>query len=310
MTCKNRYNSYGAAARGPREAVAGHPQAAVAGRLPKAVAGHPQEAVAGRLPKAVAKHLPKAAAAAVFTAILAFTPQATLAQTYMPFRFSLGVDSAESPADVSVSIQILIILTILTLAPSILIMTTSFVRTVIVLSFVRNAIGTQQMPPNQVIVSLALFLTFFTMLPVFTKLNDNALQPYIREEIQIEQAASNASDTIKDFMLKQFGEKDQKALELFVGIAKIPTPVRPQDLPLTVVIPAFLINELTKAFQIGFFIYIPFLVIDMVVASTLMSMGMMMLPPVMISLPFKILLFISVNGWSLVTETIIKSFNT
>ena len=221
----------------------------------------------------------------------------------------MGVENAEAPGDIAVSVQILILLTVLALAPSILIMTTSFVRTVIVLSFVRNAIGTQQMPPNQVIVSLALFLTFFTMLPVFTQLNDASLQPYIREEISLEQAAEGASGTIKDFMLKQFGEKDQKSLELFVGIAKIPAPVRPQELPLTVVIPAFLINELTKAFQIGFFIYIPFLVIDMVVASTLMSMGMMMLPPVMISLPFKILLFISVDGWTLVAETILKSFN-
>jgi len=228
--------------------------------------------------------------------------------TSLPFKLSVGLDGAQSPDDVAISVQILILLTILTLAPSILIMTTSFVRTVIVLSFVRNAVGTQQMPPNQVIVSLALFLTFFTMLPVFNQMNDAAIQPYMREEITIGQAADGASEAIKEFMLKQFGEKDQKPLELFVGIAKIPTPVKPQELPLTVVIPAFLINELTKAFQIGFFIYIPFLVIDMVVSSTLMSMGMMMLPPVMISLPFKVLLFISIDGWSLVAETIVKSF--
>ena len=238
-----------------------------------------------------------------------FAPQAVLAQTVFPFRFSVGVENAESPGDIALTIQILILLTVLTLAPSIVIMTTSFVRTVIVLSFVRNAIGTQQMPPNQVIVSLALFLTFFTMLPIVTHINDNALQPYIREEISLEQAGGEASDSIKGFMLRQFSERDQKSLELFVGIANIPTPVRPQELPLTVVIPAFLINELTKAFQIGFFIYIPFLIIDMVVASTSMSMGIMMLPPVMISLPFKVLLFISINGWSLVAETILKSFN-
>ncbi|MDR3120566.1 MAG: flagellar type III secretion system pore protein FliP [Clostridiales bacterium] len=235
----------------------------------------------------------------------AFSAQA---QTFVPFRFSFGAESAQTTDDVAVTIQILLILTVLSLAPSILIMMTSFVRTIIVLSFVRNAIGTQQMPPNQVIVSLALFLTFFTMLPVFTQLNDEAIQPYIREEVTLEQAATSASDTMKGFMLKQFGENDQKSLELFVGLAKLPTPLRAQDLPMTVVIPAFLINELTKAFQIGFFIYIPFLVIDMVVASTLMSMGMMMLPPVMISLPFKVLLFISIDGWSLVAETIVKSF--
>ena len=259
-------------------------------------------------PLKIYKTLQKTAAASVFALILLLSAQSALAQTYFPFSFNIGVDSAQTTDDVAVSVQILLILTVLTLAPSILIMTTSFVRTVIVLSFVRNAIGTQQMPPNQVIISLALFLTFFTMLPVFTQINDVSVQPYIREEITIEQAAVGASDSIKDFMLRQFGEKDQKSLELFVGMAKIPTPVRPQELPLTVVIPAFLINELTKAFQIGFFIYIPFLVIDMVVASTLMSMGMMMLPPVMISLPFKVLLFISINGWSLVAETIIKSF--
>jgi len=255
------------------------------------------------------KLFPKIAAFSAFASIFIFSGHISLAQTVTPFRFSLGLENAQTTEEVALSIQILILLTVLTLAPSILIMTTSFVRTVIVLSFVRNAVGTQQMPPNQVIVSLALFITFFTMLPVFNQLNDTAVQPFIKEEITIEQAGENASSTMKEFMLRQFGEKDQKSLELFVGIAKIPTPVRPLDLPLTVVIPAFLINELTKAFQIGFFIFIPFLIIDMVVASTLMSMGMMMLPPVMISLPFKVLLFISINGWSLVAETIIRSFN-
>ncbi|MDR1440667.1 MAG: flagellar type III secretion system pore protein FliP [Clostridiales bacterium] len=251
----------------------------------------------------------RAVSAAATAAVILAASAPARAQTFFPFRFSFGVENAESTGDVALTVQILIILTVLTLAPSILIMTTSFVRTVIVLSFVRNAMGTQQMPPTQVIVSLALFLTFFTMAPVLAELNDGALQPYIREEIGIEAAAESASGTVKGFMLRQFSEDDQKSLELFVGLAKIPTPVRPQDLPLTVVIPAFLVNELTKAFQIGFFIYIPFLVIDMVVASTLMSMGMMMLPPVMISLPFKILLFISVGGWNIVAETIVKSFN-
>jgi len=240
--------------------------------------------------------------------LISAAPQHILAQTYFPFRFSVGVENAESPGDIAVTVQILILLTILALAPSIIIMTTSFVRTVIVLSFCRNAIGTQQMPPNQVIISLALFLTFFTMTPVISKINDEAIQPYLREEIAIEQAANGASDAIKDFMLRQFGENDQKSLELFVGMANIPTPVKPMDLPLTVVIPAFLINELTKAFQIGFFIYIPFLVIDMVVASTLMSMGMMMLPPVMISLPLKIMLFVMVDGWDWTISNIVTSF--
>jgi flagellar biosynthetic protein FliP len=247
--------------------------------------------------------------AAAIAAVFFLSPASAGAQTFSPFRFSFGVESAESASDATLTIQILLILTVLTLAPSILIMMTSFVRTVIVLSFVRNALGTQQIPPTQVIVSLALFLTFFTMTPVFAELNDSAVQPYVREEIGMEAAAESAAGTVKTFMLKQFSESDQKPLELFVGLANIPTPVRPEELPMTVVIPAFLINELTKAFQIGFFIYIPFLVIDMVVASTLMSMGMMMLPPVMISLPFKILLFISVGGWNIVAETIVKSFN-
>jgi flagellar biosynthetic protein FliP len=221
----------------------------------------------------------------------------------------VGVEEAQSADDVALTVQILILLTILSLAPSILIMMTSFVRTIMVLSFVRNAVGTQQMPPGQVMIGLALFLTFFTMTPVFEEMNEKAVQPYIREEIALDGAVAEASGTLKSFMLRQFNEKDQDSLELFVGLAKIPTPVRPEDLPMTVVIPAFLVNELTKAFQLGFFIYIPFLVIDMVVASTLMSMGMMMLPPVMISLPFKILLFISVGGWNIVTEMVVKSFN-
>ncbi len=229
------------------------------------------------------------------------------AEPIFPFKFGFSVEPAQDPQDVSSSVQILLILTVLSLAPSILIMMTSFTRTIIVLSFLRNALGTQQMPPNQVMIGLALFLTLFIMAPVGKDINDNALQPFTRNEITQQEALDESAKIVKGFMLKQF-KNDEKDLALFVSLAGIQTPVDPEELPLTVVIPAFLLNELTIAFKIGFLIYIPFLIIDMVVASTLMSMGMLMLPPVMISLPFKILLFIMVGGWNLVTQTLIDSF--
>jgi len=199
----------------------------------------------------------------------------------------------------------LLILTILTLLPSILIMMTSFTRIVIIFSFLRNSMGTQQIPPNQVVIGLSLFLSFFIMSPVINDINNEALQPFTENRISIEQATENAEDIIKTFMLKNTRDKD---LALFAGIADVEAPEELTDLPLTVVTPAFMISELNTAFRMGFMLYIPFLVIDMVVASTLMAMGMMMLPPVMISMPFKILLFIMVDGWNLLTETIIKSF--
>jgi flagellar biosynthetic protein FliP len=228
------------------------------------------------------------------------------AEPVFPFKFGFDVEPAESPGEVATSIQILLILTVLSLAPSILIMMTSFSRIIIILSFLRNALGTQQMPPNQVLIGLALFLTLFIMAPVGKEINDTAFQPFTQGVITQQDATERTAQTIKNFMLKQF--KNEKDLALFVSLAGIETPVSPEELPLTVVIPAFLINELTVAFKIGFLIYIPFLVIDMVVSSTLMAMGMMMLPPVMISLPFKVLLFIMVGGWNLVTQTIVGSF--
>ena len=231
------------------------------------------------------------------------------AETTFPFKFGFNVEPAQTPQDVSTSIQILLILTVLSLAPSIVIMMTSFTRIIIVLSFLRNALGTQQMPPNQVLIGLALFLSLFIMTPVINDINTQAYQPFNNKEISQQQALDKSSQVIKGFMLKQFG-KNEKDLTFFVQLAKIKTPVDPKDLPLTVVIPAFIINELTIAFKIGFLIFIPFLIIDMVVSSTLMSMGMMMLPPVMISLPFKIMLFIMVDGWTLITQTLVKSFIT
>ncbi|HHV38640.1 MAG TPA: flagellar type III secretion system pore protein FliP [Tepidimicrobium sp.] len=203
------------------------------------------------------------------------------------------------------SLQLLFALTILTLAPSILIMMTSFTRIIIVLSFIRNALGLQQTPPNQVIIGLALFLTLFIMAPIGVQLNNEAIQPYLREEIDQEVALERAMDPIREFMFRQTRDKD---LSLFLNIKKMDNVSDLDDVPSHVLIPAFVISELKTAFQIGFVIYIPFIVIDMVVASTLMSMGMMMLPPVIISLPFKILLFVLVDGWNLIIKSVVLSF--
>ncbi|HHW30460.1 MAG TPA: flagellar type III secretion system pore protein FliP [Clostridiaceae bacterium] len=247
---------------------------------------------------------------AIFFLILIFfmyTATEVSAEPVLPFRIEFGNETSPGGSEVAVSIQILILLTILSLLPSIVIMLTSFTRTIIVLSFLRNAIGTQQMPPNQVLIGLALFITLFIMAPIGQEINKNALEPFNKGEIQQQEALDEATRIIKRFMLKQF--KNESDLELFVNLAGIETPIRdPESLPMTVVIPAFLISELTIAFKMGFLIYIPFLIIDMIVSSTLMSMGMMMLPPAMISLPFKILLFIMVGGWRLISETIITSF--
>jgi flagellar biosynthetic protein FliP len=185
-------------------------------------------------------------------------------------------------------------------------MTTCFTRIIIILSFLRNALGTQQMPPNQILIGLALFLTFFIMTPTFTKINEEAFTPFVSNQITREEAFERAKGPLKEFMIKQIRSEDD--LALFVKLAKIEAPSSAQELPLSIIIPAFILNELKVAFQIGFILYIPFIVIDMIVSSTLMSMGMMMLPPIMISLPFKILLFILVDGWSLVIQTIVTGF--
>ncbi|MFY4773898.1 flagellar type III secretion system pore protein FliP [Metabacillus sp. RGM 3146] len=210
-----------------------------------------------------------------------------------------------APQNVSTSVQLLLVLTVLSLAPSILILMTCFTRIVIVLSFVRTSLGTQQMPPNQVLMGLALFMTFFIMNPTFTEVNQKALTPLINEKISINEAYTNAEKPFKEFMSKHTRQKD---LELFLGYAKIDKPKSVDKIPLSALVPAYAISEIKTAFQIGFMIFIPFLVIDMVVASVLMSMGMMMLPPVMISLPFKILLFVMVDGWYLVVKSLLQSF--
>lgn len=224
----------------------------------------------------------------------------------LPFpSLNIGVGTATKPGEVATTIQIFLLLTVLTLAPSILIMTTSFTRIVVVLSFLRTAIGTQQAPSNQIVLALSLFITFFIMTPVWQQINSEAYQPYKAGTISQEQAFNRAVVPVRKFMLAQTREKD---LALFVSLSKQPRPRNADDIPTLTIIPAFMISELRTAFQIGFLIYIPFIVVDMVVASVLMSMGMMMLPPVMISLPFKILLFVLVDGWGLVIGSLVKSF--
>lgn len=213
--------------------------------------------------------------------------------------------SDADPANVSTSVKLLLLLTVLSLAPSILILMTSFTRIVIVLSFTRTALATNQTPPNQVIIGLALFLTFFIMAPTFQEVNEQALKPLFNNEISLEDAYTKASVPFKEFMAKHTRQQD---LELFLQYSKAERPGSIEEIPLTTLVPAFALSELKTAFQMGFMIFIPFIVIDMVVASVLMSMGMMMLPPVMISLPFKILLFVLVDGWYLVVKSLLQSF--
>ena len=218
----------------------------------------------------------------------------------------ISVFSDSDPTNVSTSIKLLLVLTVLSLAPSILILMTSFARIVIVLSFTRTALATNQMPPNQVIIGLALFLTFFIMAPTLKEVNEQALQPLFDEEIGLEEAYERAAIPFKEFMAKHTRQKD---LELFLEYNQAERPQSIEDIPLTTLVPAFALSEIKTAFQMGFMIFIPFLVIDMIVASVLMAMGMMMLPPVMISLPFKILLFVLVDGWYLVMKSLLQSFN-
>ena len=220
----------------------------------------------------------------------------------------IGVTLGDGTEPVGASaLSMLLLITVLSLAPAILVLMTSFTRIVIVLGFVRTSLGTQQMPPNQVLIGLALFMTLFIMAPTFSQLNETALKPYLAGEISQTVALEKASIPMKEFMYKHTREKD---LLLFLNYTKTEKPATYQDIPITVLVPAYAISELKTAFQMGFMIFIPFLVIDMVVASTLMAMGMMMLPPVMISLPFKILLFVLVDGWYLVVKSLLTSFST
>lgn len=218
---------------------------------------------------------------------------------------SMSFANSQKPQDLVSVLRIVMMLTVLSLAPAILIMMTSFTRIVVVLSFIRQALGTQQMPPNQLIVGLSLFLSFFVMSPTWKAISTNAVEPYLNEKINQTTAMERAERPLREFMFNQTREKD---LELFLNLSKESKPKTRADVPTFVLVPAFVISELKTAFQIGFMLYLPFLVLDMVVASVLMAMGMMMLPPATISLPFKLLLFVLVDGWDLVVGSLVKSF--
>lgn len=221
-------------------------------------------------------------------------------------KINFDIQEAKGPKETALSLQILFLLTILTLAPSIIMMMTAFTRVVIVLDFVRRALSLQQMPPTQIIVGLSLFLTFFIMAPTFNKVNDAALQPYLKGQISNEQFYDKGMAPMREFMFKQTRKND---IALFMELGKLERPKTEADVPTYCLVPAFMISELTRAFEIGVYIFIPFIVIDMIVASALMAMGMIMLPPVMISLPFKIVLFVLVDGWNLLIYELVKSFN-
>lgn len=233
---------------------------------------------------------------------LSVAPVAQLPELSLKF----GSDNGQ-PSQVAMTVELLLMLTVLSLAPSILIMMTSFTRIIVVLSFLRQAMGTAQVPPNQVMIGLSLFLTFFIMAPVYKTMDDTAITPYLEKRMPPDVALTEAMKPVRNFMMKQVRKKD---LALFMKIGHLPEKVKsPDDIPTYVLIPAFVISELSTAFEMGFMIYLPFLILDMVVSSVLMSMGMMMLPPTVVSMPFKILLFVLVDGWSLVVGSLVQSFH-
>lgn len=219
-------------------------------------------------------------------------------------KIGIDIGASDKPEDVAVTLQILLLMTILSLAPSILIMTTSYLRTIIVFHFLKSALGTQTMPPGQLLAGIALFITFFVMAPTWNKVNTEALKPLMDGEIKLEEAYDKGIEPIREFMFRNVRDAD---LELFIDLANINRPQNRDELPTYVIIPAFALSELRAGFIIGFFLFIPFLMIDMIIASILMSMGMMMLPPMLISLPFKILLFVLVDGWTLIVGSVVRS---
>ncbi len=227
-----------------------------------------------------------------------------LAQVTLP-TINLGFKTSDNPSDIVSAVRIVLIMTVLTLAPAILIMMTGFTRIIIVFSFLRQAMGIQQMPPNQLLVGLSLFLTFFVMGPAFTEINNQAIQPFLAGKISQETAYDSAITPLRRFMFNQTRDSD---LSLFVRLSKIESPKTRADIPTIVLVPSFVLSELKTAFQIGFVIFLPFLIIDIVAASVLMAMGMMMLPPIVISMPFKIMLFVLVDGWGLLIGSMVKSF--
>lgn len=220
-------------------------------------------------------------------------------------KIGIDIGASDNPQDVSVTLQILLLMTILSLAPSIMIMTTAYLRIIIVFHFLKSALGTQTMPPSQLLAGVALFITFFIMAPTWSKVNDNALKPLMDGKIKLDVAYEKGVEPIREFMFRNVRDED---LELFIDLANLNRPTNRNELPTYIVIPAFALSELRAGFIIGFFLFIPFLIIDMIVSSILMSMGMMMLPPMLISLPFKILLFVLIDGWNLIVGSIVRSF--
>jgi flagellar biosynthetic protein FliP len=219
-------------------------------------------------------------------------------------NLGVSVGTSDNPDDLAVTLQLLLLLTILSLAPSIMIMTTSYLRIIIVFHFLKTALGTQQMPPNQLLAGVALFITFFIMTPTWNEFNEKALKPYLDKEISIEEAYDKGIEPVREFMLKNTRPEE---LKFFLELSNMPRPNTQAELPIQILIPSFVLSELRAGFIIGFFLFIPFVMVDMIVASILMSMGMMMLPPMMISMPFKILLFVLVDGWSLVIGSVVRS---
>jgi flagellar biosynthetic protein FliP len=232
--------------------------------------------------------------------------QTAAAQASAQAPLQISINTPAQTGDLALPLQILLLITLLTFIPALLIAMTSFTRIIIVLSLLRQALGTQQMPPNQILIGLALFLTFFVMHPVGVRLHQQVLQPYLAQQLTTQEALQQAAVPVREFMLGQTREKD---LQLFVQIGRHPRPTTPDDVPITALIPAFIISELKTAFQIGFLLYMPFLILDLVVSSVLLSMGMMMLPPVLISLPFKLMLFVLVDGWHLIVGSLVRSFH-
>ncbi|MCF8024798.1 MAG: flagellar type III secretion system pore protein FliP [Desulfobacteraceae bacterium] len=241
---------------------------------------------------------------AIFGGIILLGQAAALAAEVPGLSVNMG--ESTGPQQVSTVLQILILLTVLSMAPAILLMTTSFIRIVVVLSFLRQAMGTQQMPPNQIIIGLAMFLTFFIMAPVFNQINEKALQPYLEEQIGEQEALETAAVPMRKFMFGQVREADLKLMTQMGASEK--NPENREEISTLTLIPAFMLSELKRAFQIGFMIFVPFLVIDMITASVLMTMGMLMLPPIIISLPFKVLLFVLVDGWNLIAGSLMQGF--
>lgn len=237
-------------------------------------------------------------------AMLFLLPKWSHAQDAIP-KLTIGIGQSNNPSDLVPTLQIVLLLTVLSLAPSILIMMTSFTRLIVVFHFLRQSLATQTVPSNQILIGLALFITFFIMQPVITEVNEKALQPYLKKEISQEQALENAADPVRAFMLKQTRPKD---LQLFINLRGGEKPKTVKDVSIWTIIPAFIVSELKTAFQIGFLLYLPMLLIDLVVGSVLLSMGMMMLPPVMIAMPFKLLLFVLVDGWYLIVESLVRGF--